>query len=44
MVRVNSIGGATSQDAVEMTDIALRRSPDMIIIHTGTNDFDDVIF
>jgi len=43
MVRVNSIGGATSQDAVEMTDIALRRSPDMIIIHTGTNDFDHKI-
>ena len=43
MVRVNSIGGATSQDAVEMADIALRRSPDMIIIHTGTNDFDHKI-
>ena len=39
-VKVNAFGGATSQDTVEMAEIALRREPDMLIVHAGTNDFD----
>ena len=38
--KVNSFGGATSLDAVDMAGMALRRQPDMLIVHTGTNDFD----
>jgi hypothetical protein len=37
--KVNSFSGATSADMVNMTDIAMRRKPDMLIIHSGTNDF-----
>ena len=37
--RVNSFGGATSADIVDMAEIALRREPDMLIVHSGTNDF-----
>ena len=38
-VKVHSYGGATTQDMVNMSEIALRRAPDVLIIHSGTNDF-----
>ena len=37
--KVNSFSGATTTDMLNMTDIAMRRDPDMLIIHSGTNDF-----
>lgn len=37
-VKVNPFGGATSEDMVSMTDIALRRDPAILLIHVGTND------
>ena len=37
-VKVNPYGGATSEDMVSMTDIALRRDPAILIVHVGTND------
>jgi hypothetical protein len=38
-VKVHSYGGATTQDMVNMSEIALRRTPDILIVHSGTNDF-----
>ena len=37
--KVNSFSGATTTDIVDMADIAMRRKPDMLIVHAGTNDF-----
>ena len=42
-VKVNHFGGATSLDTVEIAEIALRRDPDMLIVHVGTNDFEQNI-
>ena len=39
-VKVNAYGGATSLDMVDLAEISLRRDPDALIIHSGTNDFD----
>ena len=37
--KVNSFSGATTTDMADMADIAMRRKPDMLIVHSGTNDF-----
>ncbi len=37
--KVNSYRGATTTDMVNMADIAMRRRPAMLIVHSGTNDF-----
>jgi len=42
-VKVNAFGGATSSDTVEMAEIAMRRNPDMLIVHAGTNDLEQNI-
>ena len=39
-VKVNAYGGATSLDMVDLAEVALRRDPDALIIHSGTNDFE----
>jgi len=41
--KVHSYGGATTQDMNDMLEIALRRDPDALIVHSGTNDFDHKI-
>ena len=41
--KVHSYGGATTRDMNDMLEIALRRDPDALIVHSGTNDFDHKI-
>ena len=38
--KVHAYGGATSKDMNEMVKIAMRREPDVLIVHSGTNDFE----
>ena len=39
-VKVNKYGGGTSADMVDLAEMSLRREPDALIVHSGTNDFD----
>lgn len=38
--KIHAYGGATTEDMSDMVEMALRREPDVLIIHSGTNDFD----
>ena len=40
VVKIHEYGGATSEDMNDMVQIALRRNPAALIIHSGTNDFE----
>jgi len=40
---VKSYGGGTSLDMIDMAEMSLRRDPDALIIHSGTNDFDQKV-
>ena len=42
-VKVKSYGGGTSLDMIDMAEMSLRRDPDALIIHSGTNDFDQKV-
>ena len=43
MVKAHPYGGGTSCDMVNMSEIAMRRNPDVLIVHAGTNDFQESI-
>ena len=36
--KVHSYGGATTQDMVDLLRVGMRRNPNSVIIHSGTND------